>query len=125
MADMSFTIKDNSAQVLAKMNSNIRSALIAIGSTVVEIASDYIMTKYYRPAYQTGDLLRSLTFNVDMANKRVIIGSNLNYAPWVHNGTASMEARPFLRDAIMENMQVWKEVVAEHLGAGWGVSTKV
>lgn len=123
MSDVVF--KDYSRQVQSQINANVQRALNAIGHTVVEIAQDYILYKYYRPAYQSGDLLGSLQFVVDPIEKRVIIGSNKEYAPWVHNGTSRMEARPFLKDAVLNNIPVYQEILAEHLGGNWSIGTNM
>lgn len=113
---------DNSQQAKRYIENSINKALVAIGQAAVEITVNYMNNKYGKPIYQTGDLIRSITFDADIAGKRVIIGSNLNYAPWVHFGTAKMLARPFLRDALLENVDVWKELVEEQFGKGWTVS---
>lgn len=125
MANSSMTVKDNSAQVLSQINRNITAALTAISLAVIEIASDYIMKRYYQPAYKSGTLLRSLTFELDPVNKKVVIGTNVEYAPWVHNGTHRMPARPFLKDAVLNNIPVYNKIAVKYLGAGWGVKANV
>lgn len=117
-----FTFKDNSDQVINLMNDNVTKSLTAIGQTIVEITTDYMEHKYGKAIRITGDLIRSISFNINMADKSVTIGSNLNYSSWVHNGTSKMSARPFLRDAIMENIKIIEEVAAEYLGDGFRIS---
>lgn len=51
---------------------------------------------------RTGTLRRSITSRVDSATT-ARVGSNLEYAPYVHEGTKYMKAQPFLRDAIDQN----------------------
>jgi len=111
--------KDNSSELLEKFKSNQIMALTAIGQIVVEITTDYMMTRYGKPIYRTGDLMRSISYNVNTGELEVKIGSNLDYAIWVHNGTQKMSARPFLKDAITENAQIIEEVAMERLGAGF------
>lgn len=113
--------KSYERKVLSQMQQNIQRALTALGQAIVEVTVDYMQYKYGKAIYLTGDLIRSITFNIDIQGQRVTVGSNLNYAVWVHNGTARMPARPFLKDAILENINIWEEVVAEHLGEGWTV----
>ena len=123
---MNIEFKDHSEQVLAEINKRINKALTALGFAVVNVTKDYIDNRYGRKIWISGDLYRSITFAPpDIINKTVTIGSNMEYAGWVHNGTARMEARPFLRDAIMENMDIWREVIAEHLGSGWGIKVNI
>lgn len=116
---MSVEFKDHSNEVLAKLNGNKLRALKAIGEAAVEVTNDYMQSKYGKPIYITGDLMRSISSNVRLNDEAVDIGSNLNYAEWVHNGTRRMDARPFLKDAITENTDIWEEVAAEHLGEGF------
>lgn len=114
--------KDNSREVLRQMNENITRALTAIGQTIVEITVDYMENRYGKAIRITGDLIRSIAFNVDTGSKTVTIGSEISYSTWVHNGTSKMSARPFLRDAIMENIKTIEEVAAEYLGSGFKIS---
>ena len=119
------TFVDNSDKVLSQLNNNIAKALTAMGQAIVEVTVDYMEHEYGSAIYLTGDLIRSISFNVDLKGQEVTVGSNLNYAGWVHNGTSRMPARPFLRDAVLNNAKIWKEVAAEHLGAGWSISSKL
>jgi len=102
------------------MKTNEVKALTAIGQAAVEITTDYMMTRYTRPIYKTGDLIRSIAFNVNAGAQLVKVGSNLNYAVFVHNGTRRMSGRPFLKDAILQNKKVYQNIAAEQLGAGFG-----
>ena len=119
------TFTDNSKQVLSTMENSIKKALTALGQAIVEVTVDYMQKKYGKPIYLTGDLIRSISFDVDLAGQKVIVGSNLEYAQWVHNGTARMPARPFLRDAMLDNVEIWNEIVQEYLGAGFSVSVSM
>lgn len=119
---MSVEFKDNSVAVLAAMELAKKKTLTEIGLTAVEVTNDYMQTRYGRPIYQTGDLMRSIAFNVRTADDAVDVGSNLEYAPWVHNGTARTSkefpnGRPFLRDAIMENKDIWSEIAGQEISA--------
>jgi len=52
--------------------------------------------------FDTGALRRSITGSVTSDNKTITasIGSNMDYAAYVHEGTSRMQGRPFLTDAI-------------------------
>ena len=119
---MSAVYKDHSKEVLAMMNTNEGRALTAIGMAAVEQVTNYMEHEYGEPIKITGDLKGDVNFKVRAADREVDIGNSLNYAIWVHNGTRRMEARPYLKDAITENTQMWKEIAAEHLGEGFGGS---
>ena len=116
---MSSNFVDNSPAVLAQIKSNTARALTAVGIEAVGITVDYMSTHYYRDIHQSGDLKRSISHKVDLGNKSVDIGTNMEYAPWVHDGTRRMVARPFLRDAIMDNTDIWQEIMAEYLSEGF------
>lgn len=113
---MGVEFKDFSDNVLSAMQTAKKQALTAIGLAAIEKTNDYMQSKYGAPIYQTGDLMRSIASNVRKADDAVDVGSNLDYAPWVHNGTSRMKARPFLKDAITENGDIWREIAAEVLG---------
>jgi len=102
---MTFESKDNSEAILAKLKGNEVKALTAIGQTAVELTVDTMMKKNGRPIYLTGDIMRSISFNVEPGRSAIKIGSNLDYAVWVHNGTRYMVGRPFLKDAILDNIK--------------------
>jgi hypothetical protein len=113
----SVTIKsdDNSSQVLAKIQNNKQKALTALGHAVVEVTLDYMTHKYYKDIHVTGELKRDVNPKVDPAKDEVKIGNSLEYAIDVHEGTRKMTKRPYLRDAILENTEIWQEVLSEHL----------
>ena len=116
---MSVQFKDNSKEVLDLLNTNEGRALTAIGLAAVEVVLDYMTHKYYRDIHLTGDLKRDVNYKVRMNDLKVDIGNSLNYSILVHEGTGKMEARPYLKDAITDNTQMWREIAAEYLGNGF------
>lgn len=98
-----------------KVVTNIGKALHAMGMVGIELISDQMMKGYGKPIYLTGDLMRSITYKIDIHAQTTTWGSNLNYAPAVHDGTSRMPKRPFLTDAILGNKEKLKEVAAEEL----------
>lgn len=44
----------------------------------------------------------------------VQVGTNKDYAVFVHNGTRKLKGRPFLRDALMEHQADIEKIVAKH-----------
>lgn len=113
----SVEFKDNSAAVLAAMDRGKKKTLTALGLGGVEVTTDYMQSRYGAPIRQTGDLMRDVNFRVNTGEDTVSIGNSLEYAPLVHNGTRRMSARPYLRDAVSENTDIWKEISADHIGA--------
>lgn len=121
----SIRIKDNSQLVLEEVEKATERALYAIGIKAVEGSVDAITGKYsVPPAVDTGRLRASISFvtasgekgdsgamsppNAKSGDKlsgkadknSVIVGSNVEYAEPVHNGTSKMAGRPFLREGI-------------------------
>lgn len=58
---------------------------------------------------ETGTLMRSIRATpvrqVGPSRLNIQIGSNVYYAIYVHNGTEDMEARPFLKDALDQEVR--------------------
>lgn len=116
---MSVQFESRANEILNRMNNNVRRALTAMGATVVEITTDYMQGQYGTPIYDTGDLQRDVNYKVQESDKTVQIGNSLEYAPWVHEGTFKVKARPYLRDAITQNYNTIQEVGREYLGNGF------
>lgn len=118
---MNVTFKDNSDKVLAQLAKNELKALIAVGTTAVELTKQNIVgTRYGKAIVDTGTLRDSITKSVRPNGKAVDIGTNIEYSGHVHFGTSRMPSRPFLADALLENTEIYKEVAAEYLGEGFG-----
>lgn len=62
---------------------------------------------YSGAPFKIGDLRRSIGGKADVEGNSVrgVIGTNSDYAFYVHEGTSYMWARPFLKDAVVECMQ--------------------
>ncbi|MBU5485964.1 HK97 gp10 family phage protein [Clostridium sp. MSJ-11] len=88
------------------INNNLIKALEEIGKLVT--AESQMNTPV-----DTGNLRRSQGYKVN--KDRVEIGSNIDYASFVHEGTSKQKAQPFLKDAVMENIEEIREIAKEHL----------
>ena len=66
------------------------------------------------PGYHGGTLRNSITHQ-QFDNDTEIIGSNVEYAPFVELGTYKMAARPFLRRAIAEHTAEYKAIISRVL----------
>lgn len=127
MSELSFTVKlqDNSKLFKEASDEAIDRALYAMGVKAVEGSVDAISGRYnVAPAVDTGRLRASISFITAGGEKgdsglatppngksedklsgsaeknSVIVGSNVEYAEYVHNGTSRMDGRPFLREGI-------------------------
>lgn len=114
------TLNDNSAVVQTQMNGNKRAALAAMGLKAVGLTVDKMQSGYGRPIRQTGNLMRDVSSEVEnSAPDTVDVGSSLNYALYVHEGTYKMAARPYLRDALNGGASALKEVAESYLKQGF------
>lgn len=116
--DMKFEFKDNTKELLKIFNDNKVRALTAVGQVGTEVVIDQMMYGYDRSIYQTGDLIRDVNSKVRPNDYMVDIGNSLNYSGHVHNGTRKMVARPYLKDGILNNIDVIEEVMVENLKDG-------
>ena len=62
---------------------------------------------------RTGHLRRSLTHRV-VSNTEGRVGTNVNYARYVHDGTRRMAARPYFVWGIARTMQEVEPLLKEH-----------
>lgn len=104
------TVKqDNTGQVVDGIDSAIDAALEKIGL----LAENYAAKKC---PVDTGNLRRSITYEVDTADNAVYIGTNVEYAPYVELGTSRQKAQPFLRPAASEHSAQYRQVLKKALG---------
>lgn len=133
--DFSIKIEDLTPDVQKAEENAVQRALYAIGVKAVEGATDAITGRYSIPsAVDTGRLRASISFitpsqsgdsgmaippNGSPSDRLsgkgekdcVIVGSNVEYAEFVHNGTTNMSARPFLREGIDKTKDVMRDQV--------------
>lgn len=91
---------------VAKDVDNPEQLLTDIGLVVVGTAMQHTPVK-------TGTLRRSLTTRV--ADRAVYVGTAVAYAPFVHEGTRYMQARPFIQQGIDDNRSRIETMVSD-----WG-----
>lgn len=126
-------IENNSEEIKKALEEAIEKCLYAMGVKAVEGAVTAI-SKGETQAVDTGRLRASISFitaggeqgaseQTSTASKSgdklsgnaepncVYVGSNVNYAEYVHNGTSRMGARPFLRRGIENVKEEMKEQV--------------
>lgn len=106
MAEVVF--ESHIGEFLDAIPEQIEQALIAIGMTAETYA------KQLCPV-DTGRLRNSITHEVDMKEQCAIIGSNVEYAPYVELGTSRMAARPYLRPACENHSAEYKSLVESAL----------
>lgn len=96
-------VADHTDEVIEKLGIAIGRALEAIG---IEAESD---AAYLCPV-DTGRLRNSITHTIDDNDKTAVIGTNVEYALYVHEGTHNRPGQPFLRDAVTQNSGKYRKI---------------
>ena len=121
---MEFTIvADNVAEVIAKTNSAIELSMEAVSQAMGQFADEEIQKAIYdtppSPNYvRTGDLQRSISNSSD--KNKACVGTNLQYAPYNELGTSKMAARPFIKPAVENHQDEYKELIMRTLKSSLG-----
>ena len=63
---------------------------------------------------KTGKLRRSITHKT--GKDHVTVGTNVDYAPTVHNGSSRQRAQPFIKDAINEDIKKLEAILIKNMG---------
>ena len=100
-------IEDNTEEVSLATRQAIRSALREIGERAVGYATDIVPVR-------TGNLRSSIAYDAD--DSQVIIGSDVPYASYVEEGTYRMRPRPYLRPAMVNHLDEYREIIRRAMG---------
>ena len=101
-------IADNTAEVIAAMDKAIARALEAIGIQAEGDAAALCPV-------DTGRLRNSITHTIDAGDNTAVVGTNVEYASYVHNGTSRTKAQPFLTDAVTQNADTYRAIAKKML----------
>lgn len=109
------SIENNADKVCAEMSDRLRQALEAVGITaennaVVEVNRAVYDTPPSPNYVRTGALRDSIAHAVQEDQQCVVIGCRIEYAPDVELGNSKMHARPFLRPAVANYQNDYKEM---------------
>ena len=121
---------DNSAVVLRKIGTNSKAAMEAAADMLVEAVQWKILYGYHdwhgRPPHteivDTGALYDSIAASVKRDSQNaysVSVGSDRDYASYVHDGTSKLKGRPFIRDAVFDSQQELQEILGDNLRKGF------
>ena len=106
MAEVHFTT--NLSTALRGTEAAARRALEIIGGMAETHAKEQLVAN---GSVVTGRLMGSITHEVDGDGRAVVIGSNVEYAPFVELGTVKMSARPYLRPAVENHIAEYQNVL--------------
>lgn len=104
-------IADNTAEIIEKMDAAIARALEAVG---IQAEGD---AKLLCPE-DTGRLRNSITHTIDAGDNTAVIGTNVEYALYVHEGTRKMKGQPFLKDAVTQHADDYRGIIEKYLNNG-------
>lgn len=105
-------IMENNAKLIeSAMNKAIAAALEEIGLAAERFA------KRACPV-DTGRLRNSITHALDMDEEAVYIGTNVEYAPYVENGTSRRKGVYFLKGAAQDHGSYYRGIMEKHLRNG-------
>lgn len=108
MSEMEVMVKNNNINLVKEeLDNAIARALEAIGMQAENYA------KMECPV-DTGRLRNSITHEQENEDTEVI-GTNVEYAPYVEMGTSKSRAQPFLEPAVVEHVDEYKEIVLKIL----------
>lgn len=98
-------IADHTDEVIAEIDVAIARALEAIGIEAESDAADLCPV-------DTGRLRNSITHTIDADGKAAVVGTNVEYALYVHNGTSRNRGKgqPFLTDAVTQNAGKYRQI---------------
>lgn len=127
---------DYSDEVLDAMQDAVARALERIGMQAEGYAKDLTPV-------DTGNLRNSITYDIDKDERKVYIGTNVEYAPYVELGTgkyaaeggrptpwiykdengnyhwtAGNPAQPFLKPAVADHAQTYRNIIEDELKNG-------
>lgn len=98
---------NNTAQVKIAVEGARRRALHSAALVVLGGAQ-------LRAPVDTGRLRASLAYEV--TGDAAFVGTNVEYAPHVEYGTVKMEAQPYLRPALLDNISTIRAIFERNLG---------
>lgn len=107
---MDTKIESNVDEVLRELDQAKQRALEEIGL----LAESY--AKQYCPV-DTGRLRNSISHAVSESEQAAVIGTNVEYAPYVELGTSRQKPQPYLEPAATEHLDEYQKIVEDEMKA--------
>lgn len=104
-------VQDNSHLVAQLLPKAIGKALEKIGLLAEGHVIGYMTREYI---VDTGRLRNSITHAV-MGDESVVIGTNVRYAGYVHNGTSRVKGRPYLTAPTQQHASDYREILKSEM----------
>lgn len=106
----SVKVKDNTEEFEKALQNAIERGLEAIGASAETHAKTNVRNF---PRVDTGRLMNSISHAT--TNKAAYIGTNVEYALYVEEGTWKMAAAHYLRNAATQNTEEYKKLLEDSL----------
>ena len=110
---MSITIKDNTEEIISRIEKATQNGLEAIGLTAEGYAKKNL---YPGHGLDTGRLRNSITHATD--DEAAYIGTNVEYAPYVELGARNRKGLHYLQQAATEHKAEYKKLMEDALKNG-------
>ena len=101
-------VQDHTDEVIEALGTALARGLEAVG---IEAESDAAAIC----PVDTGRLRNSITHTIDDNGKSAIIGTNVEYSLYVHEGVHGRKGQPFLTDAITHNADKYRRIIEASL----------
>lgn len=114
MAQSSFSVRVNNVQEALELKRvALERALEAVGLHLEGESKEELENDPRR--IDTGRLRNSISHAVDMSEPAVYVGTNVEYAPYVHFGTIKMKRNEFIKNAFVRNKEQVKAYIEQEL----------
>lgn len=116
--------------VLNQLAANAEACMPLIGEAAVESVQEQMLYGYHTPhgpdghteIVDTGRLFDSIRAEVQKVSQNtftVNVGTDVEYAQYVHDGTYKLEARPFITDGVLNSAEKQEEIYKANLPNGF------
>lgn len=105
---MKIKVTDNSKQVKSDFEKAVLRALEECGLFAEGAA------KKLCPV-DTGNLRNSISHTVASDEQATYVGTNVEYAPYVELGTSRQRAQPYLKPAVSDNANTYRQIIDKEL----------
>lgn len=104
-------IADHTDEVIERLGIAIARALEAVGIQAESDAANLCPV-------DTGRLRNSITHTIDGGELAAYVGTNVEYALYVHEGTSRRKGQPFLTDAVNQNADDYRDIFEAAMKSG-------
>ena len=97
---------DNIDEVLQALEEKTRQSLEEVGQIAVNDARN-------NTPVRTGNLRNSMTYSIQ--DGEVIVGSDVDYAVYVEEGTSKQKGQHMVRDAMQDNIDEFRTLIEQNM----------